>query len=44
MEHLEAALAEAGRRRPDLVLALLADRLADPADELAERFQQTSAR
>jgi len=42
MDHLEAALAEAGRRRPDLVLALLADRLADPADELAERFQQTS--
>jgi (1->4)-alpha-D-glucan 1-alpha-D-glucosylmutase len=42
LEHLDAALAEARRRRPDLSFAALSARLADPADELAVRFQQTS--
>ena len=43
-EHLDAAVAEARTRRPDLqpVLDLLAVRLADPQDPLAVRFQQTS--
>ncbi len=41
-ERLDRALAAARRRRPDLggTLDLLAPRLADPADELALRFQQ----
>lgn len=40
--HLREAVAEAQRRRPDLVgvCQQLAVRLADPADELALRFQQ----
>jgi (1->4)-alpha-D-glucan 1-alpha-D-glucosylmutase len=42
VEHLDTALAAARRRRPDLSFAALAARLADPADELAVRFQQTS--
>jgi (1->4)-alpha-D-glucan 1-alpha-D-glucosylmutase len=42
VERLDAALAEARHRRPDLSFAALAARLADPADELAVRFQQTS--
>ena len=42
LEHLDAALAEARRRRPELSFAALSARLADPADELAVRFQQTS--
>jgi (1->4)-alpha-D-glucan 1-alpha-D-glucosylmutase len=40
--HLDRALAEARRRRPDLDLDALGARLADPADPLAIRFQQTS--
>jgi len=41
-EHLAAARAEAGRRRPDLAATLdaLTARLRDPADELAQRFPQ----
>jgi (1->4)-alpha-D-glucan 1-alpha-D-glucosylmutase len=41
-EHLDRALAVTRLRRPDLggTLDLLARRLADPADELAQRFQQ----
>jgi len=41
-DRLERALAAAHRRRPDLggTLELLAPRLADPADDLALRFQQ----
>jgi (1->4)-alpha-D-glucan 1-alpha-D-glucosylmutase len=42
VQHLDAALTEARRRRPDLSFAALAARLADPIDELAVRFQQTS--
>jgi (1->4)-alpha-D-glucan 1-alpha-D-glucosylmutase len=44
VSHLEHALAVARARRPDLGPALdgLAPRLADPNDELALRFQQTS--
>ncbi|MEV4754899.1 malto-oligosyltrehalose synthase [Micromonospora sp. NPDC049559] len=40
--HLARARAEAGRRRPDLVVALdaLVARLRDPADELSRRFPQ----
>ena len=41
-EHLAAAVDAATARRPDLALGPLADRLADPADPLAVRFQQTS--
>ena len=43
-EHLAAAVDGAAARRPDLAgqLAALADRLADPDDPLAVRFQQTS--
>lgn len=43
-EHLETALAEARRRRPDLAeaLDLLAPVLADPEHPAAVRFQQTS--
>ncbi|MEN3361939.1 MAG: (1-_4)-alpha-D-glucan 1-alpha-D-glucosylmutase [Mycobacteriales bacterium] len=43
-EHLSEALATARRRRPDLASTVdaLAPRLADPADPLAIRFQQTS--
>lgn len=43
-EHLDAALAEARRRRPDLDEPLaLADRLLrDPGTAVAQRFQQTS--
>jgi (1->4)-alpha-D-glucan 1-alpha-D-glucosylmutase len=43
-EHLDAALAEAGRRRPDLSATLdaLAPVLGDPAALAARRFQQTS--
>jgi len=43
-EHLEQALAEARRRRPDLgdVLDVLAPVLADGASDPAQRFQQTS--
>ncbi|MQA27668.1 MAG: malto-oligosyltrehalose synthase, partial [Micromonosporaceae bacterium] len=43
-ERLRAALAAAGRRRPELLpaLAALGPRLADPAAELARRFQQVS--
>ncbi|ALX66327.1 malto-oligosyltrehalose synthase [Microbacterium sp. XT11] len=43
-EHLEHALAEARRRRPDLAAAIaeLAPLLADASRELGERFQQTS--
>ena len=40
--YLDQALAEARRRRPDLDLDRLAERLHDPADPLAVRFQQTS--
>jgi (1->4)-alpha-D-glucan 1-alpha-D-glucosylmutase len=40
--HLDAALAEAGRRRPELSFDTLSARLRDPADPLAIRFQQTS--
>jgi len=41
-EHLDRALAVTRMRRPDLggTLDLLARRLADPADELAQRFEQ----
>jgi (1->4)-alpha-D-glucan 1-alpha-D-glucosylmutase len=44
IEHLDQALAAAHRQRPDLVLTLaaLSQRLRDPSDELAVRFQQTS--
>ncbi|WP_170323853.1 malto-oligosyltrehalose synthase [Cryptosporangium phraense] len=44
VHHLEEALATARERRPDLGPALdaLAPRLADPDDQLAIRFQQTS--
>ncbi|MEV6343944.1 malto-oligosyltrehalose synthase [Actinoplanes sp. NPDC051851] len=40
--HLAAARAEAGRRRPQLIPALdqVTNRLRDPEDELAIRFQQ----
>jgi (1->4)-alpha-D-glucan 1-alpha-D-glucosylmutase len=40
--HLAAARTEAARRRPELAGALdaLCPRLSDPADELAQRFQQ----
>ncbi len=43
-EQLRHAMSVAGERRPDLLpaLAVLGPRLADPADELAQRFQQTS--
>ncbi len=43
-EHLDAALAAARGRRPDLadILDVLAPRLRDPNDPLAVRFQQTS--
>jgi (1->4)-alpha-D-glucan 1-alpha-D-glucosylmutase len=43
-EHLATAIESARARRPDLVdpIAALATRLADPADELCVRFQQTS--
>ncbi len=43
-DHLAAALRSARSARPDLAGALdaLAPRLADPADELCVRFQQTS--
>ena len=43
-EHLAAAIETARAARPDLAAAIaaLAPRLADPADELAHRFQQTS--
>ena len=43
-EHLDQALALAAGRRPELAstLAALADRLHDPADELARRMQQLS--
>jgi (1->4)-alpha-D-glucan 1-alpha-D-glucosylmutase len=43
-EHLDAALAEARARRPDLArtLDLLAPVLADPDEPAARRFQQTS--
>ncbi|HQR25993.1 MAG TPA: malto-oligosyltrehalose synthase [Nocardioides sp.] len=43
-EHLDEALAEARRRRPELgaTLDLLAPVLADPASDPALRFQQTS--
>ena len=43
-EHLAAAVEAARDRRPDLAAAvdLLHPRLADPADPLAVRFQQTS--
>jgi (1->4)-alpha-D-glucan 1-alpha-D-glucosylmutase len=41
-EHLAAAVDAATARRPDLDFGPLADRLADPADPLAVRFQQTS--
>jgi (1->4)-alpha-D-glucan 1-alpha-D-glucosylmutase len=41
-EHLAAAVDAAAARRPDLAFGPLADRLADPADPLAVRFQQTS--
>ena len=40
--HLAEALAAARSRRPDLSFDVLADRLGDPADPLAVRFQQTS--
>ncbi|MGH4021142.1 MAG: malto-oligosyltrehalose synthase [Pseudonocardiaceae bacterium] len=44
VEHLDAALAGARTRRPDLdpALGALSPRLHDPSDELAVRFQQTS--
>ncbi len=43
-EHLEAAAAEASTRRPDLAdaIARLVPMLADPANEVARRFQQTT--
>jgi (1->4)-alpha-D-glucan 1-alpha-D-glucosylmutase len=43
-EHLAEASRTAQGRRPALAasIAAVADRLADPADELARRFQQTS--
>ena len=43
-QYLAAALATARSARPDLAgaIAALAERLADPADELCARFQQTS--
>jgi len=43
-EALRTALADAERRRPELAASLvgLGRRLADPADELAVRFQQTT--
>jgi (1->4)-alpha-D-glucan 1-alpha-D-glucosylmutase len=43
-EHLAAAIEAARTARPDLTdtIASLATRLADPADELCVRFQQTS--
>ena len=40
--YLDAAVAAAGRRRPDLSFDALSARLRDPADPLAVRFQQTS--
>jgi (1->4)-alpha-D-glucan 1-alpha-D-glucosylmutase len=44
IEHLNEALAEARRRRPELVstMDMLAPRLADSKDPLAVRFQQTT--
>ncbi len=43
-EHLDAAMATAKAARPELAptFELLAPRLADPADEMCVRFQQTS--
>ena len=43
-EYLREAIGCAKRRRPDLadVIAAVEQRLADPADELASRFQQVS--
>ncbi len=43
-EHLAAAVASAGRHRPDLTDAIstIGPRLADPGDELCARFQQVS--
>jgi (1->4)-alpha-D-glucan 1-alpha-D-glucosylmutase len=41
-EHLAEAVAAANARRPDLSFDALATRLADPGDQLAVRFQQTS--
>jgi (1->4)-alpha-D-glucan 1-alpha-D-glucosylmutase len=41
-EHLDQALAAAAERRPDLAFDALGTRLADPGDQLAVRFQQTS--
>lgn len=43
-EHLDAAAAEASRRRPELAdaVAALVPMLADPANEVALRFQQTT--
>lgn len=43
-EHLDEALAEAARQRPDLAssIAELGALLADPTTEIAERFQQLS--
>ncbi len=43
-EHLDLALAEAARQRPDLApsIAELGELLADPSNEIAERFQQLS--
>jgi (1->4)-alpha-D-glucan 1-alpha-D-glucosylmutase len=43
-ELLDSTISAVGARRPELapVLAALAPRLADPADELCVRFQQTS--
>jgi (1->4)-alpha-D-glucan 1-alpha-D-glucosylmutase len=43
-EHLDAALAGAGRRRPDLTATLeaLAPVLGDPVSPTAKRFEQTS--
>jgi (1->4)-alpha-D-glucan 1-alpha-D-glucosylmutase len=40
--HLAAAVSAAEARRPDLDFGPLAARLADPEDQLAVRFQQTS--
>ncbi|HEY6745795.1 MAG TPA: malto-oligosyltrehalose synthase [Mycobacteriales bacterium] len=40
--YLDAALAEARRRRPDLDFDVLSERLRDPDQPLAIRFQQTS--
>src|SRR5262249_26563041 len=44
VEYLRAAIESARRRRPDLagVITGLEQRLSDPADELAGRFQQVS--